>query len=85
MRFSTGKVTGMKHATGLDMQKLAKLKRRSKALKHSTGEQAHLKHATGKEFDYKIELMEFEELLEQEERKVKEELEQIQQQENKGE
>ncbi len=82
MRFSTGKVTGMRHATGLDMQKLAELKRRSKALKHSTGEQAHLKHATGKELDYKTELMQLEELLETEQRHVKEELEQ---RESKGE
>ena len=73
MRFSTGKVTGMKHATGLDMQKLAKLKRRRRALKHSTGEQSLLKHATGKEFDYKID---YEELLEEEENE---------QRENKGE
>ena len=78
MRFSTGKVTGMRHATGLDMQKLAALKRRSKALKHSTGEQAHLKHATGKEFDYKAT---YEELLEEEE-KLEEEKEQ---EENRGE
>jgi len=78
MKFSTGKVTGLKHATGLDMQKLAELKRRAKALKHSTGEQAHLKHATGKEFDYKVT---YEELLEEEE-KLEEE---IQQQENRGE
>ena len=54
MRFSTGKVTGMRHATGLDMQKLAKLKRRRRALKHSTGEQSLLKHATGKEFEQKL-------------------------------
>ena len=78
MRFATGKVTGMKHATGLDMQKLAELKRRKKALKHSTGEQSHLIHATGKEFDYKVD---YEELLEEEE-KLKEENEQ---RENKGE
>ena len=76
MKFSTGKVTGLKHATGLDMQKLAKLKRRAKALKHSTGEQAHLKHATGKEFDYKIEL-------EEEERILQEEIKELE--ENKGE
>ena len=76
MRFSTGKVTGMKHATGLDMQKLAKLKRRTKALKHSTGEQAHLKHATGKEYDYKVEL-------EEEERILEEEIKELE--ENKGE
>jgi len=63
MKFSTGKVTGMKHATGLDMQKLAKLKRKAKALKHSTGEQSFLKHATGKEYDYKVD---YEELLEEE-------------------
>ncbi len=85
MRFATGKVAGVKHATGVDMQKLAELKRRKKALKHSTGEQSHLIHATGKEFDYKIELMEFEELLEEEGRKVKGEIEQIKQQENRGE
>ena len=53
MKFSTGKVSGMRHATGLDMQKLAKLKRRVKALKHSTGEQSSVKHSSGKEFDYK--------------------------------
>ena len=53
MKFSTGKVTGMRHATGLDMQKLAKLKRRLRAVKHSTGEQSSLKHSSGKEFDYK--------------------------------
>ena len=68
MKFSTGKVAGMKHATGLDMQKLARLKRRSKALKHSTGEQSSLKHSSGKEFDYKkIYEEELEELLEEEE------------------
>jgi len=77
MRFSTGKVTGMRHATGLDMQKLAELKRRKKALKHSTGEQSLLKHATGKEFDYKVD---YEELLE-EEKELNEEKEQ---QEDKG-
>ena len=76
MRFSTGKVTGLKHATGLDMQKLAKLKRKAKALKHSTGEQSHLKHATGKEYDYKVD---YEELSEEE---LEEEIER---QENKGE
>ncbi len=75
MRFSTGKVTGMKHATGVDMQKLAELKRRAKALKHSTGEQSRLKHATGKELDYKTELMDYEELLEEEESKVEQEIE----------
>ncbi len=75
MKFSTGKVTGMKHATGLDMQKLAELKRRAKALKHSTGEQAHLKHATGKEYDYKVEL-------EEEERILQEEIKELE--ENKG-
>ena len=72
MRFSTGKVTGMKHATGLDMQKLAKLKARRRVLKHSTGEQSLLKHATGKEFDYKVEYEEFSE----EEEKLREENEQ---------
>jgi len=77
MRFSTGKVTGMRHATGLDMQKLAKLKGRRRALKHSTGEQSLLKHATGKEFDYKVD---YEELLE-EEKELNEEKEQ---QEDKG-
>lgn len=69
MKFSTGKVTRVKHATGLDMQRLAKLKRRVKSLKHSTGEQTSLKHATGKEFDYKVTYEEeLEELLEGEER-----------------
>ncbi len=76
MKFSTGKVTGMKHATGLDMQKLAELKRRRRALKHSTGEQSLLIHATGKEFDYKIEL-------EEEERILQEEIKELE--ENKGE
>lgn len=64
MKFSTGKATGMRHATGLDMKKLAKLKRRVKAVKHSTGEKSSLKHATGKEMDYKVG---YEELLEEEE------------------
>jgi len=72
MKFSTGKVTGMKHATGLDMQKLAELKRRAKALKHSTGEQAHLKHATGKEYDYKVELEEEERILQGEIKELEE-------------
>ena len=73
MKFSTGKGSGMKHATGLDMQKLAKLKRRVKALKHSTGEQSSLMHSSGKEFDYKaIYEEELEELLE-EEKKLKHE------------
>jgi len=56
----------------LDMQKLAKLKARRRALKHSTGEQSLLKHATGKEFDYKVEYEEFSE----EEEKLREENEQ---------
>ncbi len=77
MKFSTGKVTGLKHATGLDMQKLAKLKKKAKALKHSTGEQSHLKHATGKEYDYKVD---YEELSEEEK-----ESEEIERQENIGE
>jgi len=54
MKFSTGKGTKMKHATGLNMKKLAELKRRKRALGHSTGEQSRLGHATGKEFDYKV-------------------------------
>lgn len=67
MKFSTGKVSKMRHATGVDMKKLGELKRKVKALKHSTGEQARLRHATGKEFDYKLT---YEELLE-EEKKLK--------------
>ena len=78
MRFSTGKVTGLKHATGLDMQKLAKLKRKAKALKHSTGEQSHMKHATGKEYDYKVD---FEELSEEDDKSE----EGKEQEKNKGE
>ena len=65
MKFSTGQGGRLKHATGVDMQKLAKLKRRIRALKHSTGHQSDLTHATGKEFDYK---RSYEELLEEEER-----------------
>lgn len=65
MKFSTGKVAGMKHATGVDMQKLAEIKRRVRALRHSTGHESDLMHATGKEFDYK---RMYEELLEEEEK-----------------
>ena len=72
MKFSTGKGSGMKHATGLNMQKLAELKRRIKALKHSTGGRSSLAHATGKEMDYKVsyeELLKEEEKLKEKERK----------------
>ena len=69
MKFSTSKGTRMRHATGLNMKRLAKLKRRVKSLKHSTGEQTSLKHSTGKEFDYKVIYEEeLEELLEEEKR-----------------
>jgi len=69
MKFSTGKVTRLKHATGVDMQKLAEIKRRARALRHSTGHESDMIHATGKEFDYK---RMYEELLEEGE-KLKEE------------
>ena len=78
MKFSTGKSGRVKHATGLDMQKLAELKRRVRALKHSTGEQSSLKHSSGKEFDYKV----IYEELSEEEKKLREEEER---EENKGE
>jgi len=63
MKFSTGRHTKMRHATGIDMRKLAEIKRRVKALKHSSGEGGSLRHATGKEFDYKLI---YEEVLEEE-------------------
>jgi len=69
MKFSTGRHTKMRHATGIDMNKLNELKRRVKALKHSSGEGGSLRHATGKEFDYKLI---YEEVLEEERLKQEE-------------
>ena len=69
MKFSTGRHTKMGHATGIDMRKLAEIKRRVKALKHSSGEGGPLKHSTGKEFDYKLI---YEEVLEEERLKQEE-------------
>ena len=70
MRFSTGRGSRLRHATGIDMRKLNGLKRKVKALKHSSGVGASLRHATGKELDYKVI---YEKLLEEEKRLKQEE------------
>lgn len=48
------------------MEKLKKLKKRVRSVRHSTGEQAPLKHATGKQLDYKVL---YDQFLEEEEEK----------------
>ena len=65
MKFATGRHSRLRHATGVDMHKLNELKRRVKALKHSSGVGASLRHATGKELDYKLI---YEKLLKEEEK-----------------
>ena len=73
MKYSTSRRSRVKHATGLDPAKLEKIKRRVRAVKHSTGEKSSLAHATGKETDYKVL---YDQLIEEEEGEIEEEKEQ---------
>lgn len=65
MKFATGRKSRLRHATGVNMHKLNELKRRVRALKHSSGVGTSLRHATGKELDYELI---YEKLLEEEEK-----------------
>ncbi|MCK4418628.1 hypothetical protein KAV79_02370 [Candidatus Aerophobetes bacterium] len=53
VKYSTGKVSRVKHSTGMEWKDLEKAKKKYTPIKHSTGENASIKHSSGAEFDYK--------------------------------
>lgn len=69
MKYSIGKRSRIKHSTGIDSEKLEKIKRRVRPIKHSTGGQSSLAHSTGKETDYKVL---YGKLIEEEEKEIEE-------------
>ena len=53
LKFSTGRGSRVKHATGADPHKIARARGRHPRPRYSTGEDASVAHFTGKEFDYR--------------------------------
>ena len=53
VKYSTGKVSRVRHSTGMEWKDLEKAKKKYTPIKHSTGEKASVKHSTGVEFDCK--------------------------------
>lgn len=78
MKFSTGRRSRLKHSTGIEMAKLGKIKRRIKAVKHSSGGESPLLHTTGQVTDAKALYDQFEAEVE----KMGEEEEKLKEQEN---
>ena len=72
MKYSIGRGSRIKHSTGIDPEKLEKIKRRAKSVTHSTGGQSSLAHSTGKETDYKVL---YDQIIEEEEKEIEEEKE----------
>ena len=53
LKFSTGRDSRVKHATGADPNRVAKARRRHPRPCYSTGEGATIGHFTGRETDYR--------------------------------
>ena len=53
LKFSTGRGSRVKHATGADPKKIARARRRHPRLRYATGEDASIAHFTGRQFDYR--------------------------------